>query len=569
MRVWGRSVGRVNERRRGLGLFIQSRFRVDVSVESARMGKLWKFRHPTRAERLADDLVLLVQDAGVAVVEGRAEALILPLIDRQTGAADIAVQLNGIATVQEIETVLAKLAREGFLMESVETETAPCADHPPVVLQGGGISSLANAGWRSEPPEQTFERLRRHIDPSNGIVSRLEPRVEDPAGIYVYVAHRNFALTSSFGATPRPGARRSAGRGATASEAKASALCEALERYSGVFRGREVSVRASYRELADSAIHPHACLNFSARQYAERDAWNAREGRYNWVPVLFDESLEVDWTSVWSLTAQRAKFLPTAYCYYNYPVAASEAFCRADSNGVAAGSTLEEAILAGFLELVERDCVAMWWYNRARRPSVALRSFPGDFFRDVELYYRSIGREVWVLDITGDFEIPAMAAISRTAAPEADDWTFGCGAHFEAKLAIARALGEMNQFLPSVRAQRVPKFYTGAVEENGFLLPDSAALVREAADFPPPAGFDLKQGVEFRVERARRLGLETLVLEQTRPDPGLCVARVIVPGMRPLGARFAPGRLYVVPAKLGWLELPRTEGDLNPAHLIF
>jgi ribosomal protein S12 methylthiotransferase accessory factor len=44
-------------------------------------------------------------------------------------------------------------------------------------------------------------------------------------------------------------------------------------------------------------------------------------------------------------------------------------FCRADSNGNAAGNTLEEAtILQGFVELIERDSVALWWYNRLRRP---------------------------------------------------------------------------------------------------------------------------------------------------------------------------------------------------------
>jgi ribosomal protein S12 methylthiotransferase accessory factor len=30
--------------------------------------------------------------------------------------------------------------------------------------------------------------------------------------------------------------------------------------------------------------------------------------------------------------------------------------------------------------------------------------------------------------------------------------------------------------------------------------------------------------------------------------------------------RFAPGRLYDVPVKLGWLDRPVRESDLNPAH---
>ena len=55
-----------------------------------------------------------------------------------------------------------------------------------------------------------------------------------------------------------------------------------------------------------------------------------------------------------SLTRREARYLPTGFCYYNYPHEHGKAFCIADSNGNAAGNTLEEAILQGFLELVER-----------------------------------------------------------------------------------------------------------------------------------------------------------------------------------------------------------------------
>jgi ribosomal protein S12 methylthiotransferase accessory factor len=42
--------------------------------------------------------------------------------------------------------------------------------------------------------------------------------------------------------------------------------------------------------------------------------------------------------------------------------------------------------------------------------------------------------------------------------------------------------------------------------------------------------------------------------------------RVIVPGMRHFYRRFAPGRLYDVPVKLGWLDRPVAEANLNPVH---
>jgi ribosomal protein S12 methylthiotransferase accessory factor len=59
-------------------------------------------------------------------------------------------------------------------------------------------------------------------------------------------------------------------------------------------------------------------------------------------------------------------------------------------------------------------------------------------------------------------------------------------------------------------------------------------------------------------------GMEVLVLDQTRPDVGLPVVKVIVPGMRHFWARLGPGRLYDVPVQLGRLATPTLYEELNP-----
>jgi len=65
---------------------------------------------------------------------------------------------------------------------------------------------------------------------------------------------------------------------------------------------------------------------------------------------------------------------------------------------------------------------------------------------------------------------------------------------------------------------------------------------------------------------AKRAGLDFLVLDQTRPDIEVPVVRVIVPGLRHFYRRFAPGRLYDVPVKLGLRDRPLPEHELNPLH---
>jgi ribosomal protein S12 methylthiotransferase accessory factor len=58
-----------------------------------------------------------------------------------------------------------------------------------------------------------------------------------------------------------------------------------------------------------------------------------------------------------------------------------------------------------------------------------------------------------------------------------------------------------------------------------------------------------------------------LVLDQTRPDIGLPVVKVLVPGLRHFWARYAPGRLYDVPVQMGWLAQPLREEQLNPVPM--
>jgi len=65
----------------------------------------------------------------------------------------------------------------------------------------------------------------------------------------------------------------------------------------------------------------------------------------------------------------------------------------------------------------------------------------------------------------------------------------------------------------------------------------------------------------------RRQGLTFYAVDLTRDTIGVPVMRVIVPGLRPIAPRFARGRLYDVPVKLGWLARPLSPRDINPLPL--
>jgi ribosomal protein S12 methylthiotransferase accessory factor len=170
-----------------------------------------------------------------------------------------------------------------------------------------------------------------------------------------------------------------------------------------------------------------------------------------------------------------------------------------------------------------------------------------------------------VLDIGADFPIPAFAAVSRSGKSD-DGLLLGFGAHLEPRIAIARALTEMNQTLLGWIAGEKQRFFVGELRENKFLAP-KPETVKTCRDYSCSDCEDLQDGLSMCVELARKRGLETLVLDQTRDDVGMPCVKVIVPGLRPWWARFGPGRLYDVPVKVAWHELPLSEGELNPCHL--
>lgn len=455
------------------------------------------------------------------------------------------------------------------------------------VLASRPKAQRVDGGTRSVRPEETYARYQHHISPITGVINWLGDVTggQSHGLTYSYGAGHNFALIQDDSYWLQRNLRSTTGgKGMTELQAKVSAMGEAIERYSGVYRGDEPVRRASYQELGADAIHIHDCLGFSPAQYAGRHAWNARRdvGRFHSVPNPFDAEQAIDWSPVWSLSAGAVKYVPSAYCYFGHPDANRLYFCAADGNGNSAGNTLEEAVLQAWLELVERDSTAIWWYNRIPRPAVNLDSFQVPYLDAIQRHYHGLQRDLWVLDITADLGVHTFAAVSRRRDRPVEDVLIGLGSHLDPQVALLRAITELNQFLPAVsrrgpdgstlynfpEGEAVTWWQRARVADLPYLAP-SAEPARTAADYRSLASDDLLDDISTCVRLSHEAGLEMLVLEQTRPDIGMPVAKVIVPGLRHFWRRLGPGRLYDVPVRLGWLQEPRAEGELNPYSIFF
>jgi ribosomal protein S12 methylthiotransferase accessory factor len=448
-------------------------------------------------------------------------------------------------------------------------------DRRPIVGRDGGE--------RFTTPEAVFARYAHLISPLTGVVAWVRPAPGiDGTPIHAYTAGLNHALVLD---TPPVAANTlrlfSGGKGRSDAQARTGALCEALERYSGVYTGTEPAVRSTLSALGDAAIDLRTCMLYSERQYDERDAWLARGSGFHTVPRRFDPEMTLDYSPIWSITHQTTRYLPTSYLYYGYPHDEERFVAWADSNGNAAGATLAEACLQGLYEVIERDTVAVWWYNRIPRPRVDLTGLDPAWLAELETFYAQRDREFWLLELTDDLQVPTYAAVSRRTDGPSEDIIFGFGAHHDPLIAAARALTEMNQFMPAVLDRdadgRTRYGITDAVTVQWWREATLAAHphlgpaggVEPAALTGAEPASSASAGERFDAARAglEARGFEVLMLDQTRPDIGLPVVKIVVPGLRHHLARLAPGRLYDVPVELGWLARPLQEKELNPVAM--
>ncbi len=491
-------------------------------------------------------------------------------------------------------------------------------DRPPapLCLKASPKPHRNSGGARAVTPEATLAKYRHLVSPISGVVTWLTRTTdENDSWLHVHWAGSNPAMRSrSLNSLRRSLRSKSAGKGSTREQSEVSALCEAIERYSGAYCGDEIRIRGRFIDFAaeDTAIHPNDVQLFSDRQLDNAESINAKGHPYNIVPPRLDPGAEIDWSPVWCFTQRRHRYLPTSMLYGMSAEQRGGADLIADSNGCAAGNTLEEAILQGFYELVERDAFAIWWYNGLSVPGVDLASFDDEFLASAADYYGRCQREVWMLDVTSDLGIPSFVALSRRPDAETEDIIYGAGAHADPRLAALRAMCELNQCLtwlprpgsgrpapsgppdqsgrpgpsgrhgppgrpgpsgPSARPMIDDPFAlnwwkTARIADCSWLAPAPDTPRKQGGQYPVIETTDSRDDVEHCRALVEARGMEFLVLDQTRPDIGMPVVRVIVPGMRHFWARFAHGRLYDVPVAMGFRKQPLAEAGLNPAPVI-
>ncbi|MBM1174364.1 YcaO-like family protein [Microvirga arabica] len=400
------------------------------------------------------------------------------------------------------------------------------------MLDSLGPSLVKAYSWgahRSVWPEQTLAHVRP-LASRIGITRLGNVTGLDYIGIPVAIAVRPRSHSVAV----------SQGKGPTLMHAMASAFMEATE----LFHGEELWARvqwSSTRELS------------RRERVLPLDQLSRTERRLTL-------STELPWIKGWDLADGSSCWVPVELVYTDYKVSTKDCgdYFLASSNGLASGNHILEAVSAGICEVIERDAVALWerrgTIDRARC-RIDLSTVDDPLCLALLGHYERSNIAVQVWDVTSDCEIPVFVSEihPRTHDPASmSRRSRGVGCHVSRAVALSRALTEAAQVrLTHITGVR-DDIFSDAYEDTLAARVGAALLDACAAGLPPRAfsavstyaSDDIREDVLWLLHRLRSAGFASVaVVDLTRPEFGIPVVRVIVPGLEGYSAHpaYRPG----------------------------
>jgi ribosomal protein S12 methylthiotransferase accessory factor len=432
-------------------------------------------------------------------------------------------------------------------------------------------------------PMETIRKGRRLLSHKVGILRDLGSGVYYPGDPRSFVMGNHSTDPARLGAGVGYLRDRSGSAGLTLERALAASIGESAERYCMRFYGSEHLVFGSYDDLKHEyrLVHPDLARLHNEAQILAKGGPKS-PGGYGRVTV-FTTSSKVKWTWGYSLTAKKWTLVPAFLVYLPYKTSPGEERTGWNSStGLAAGNTLEEAILSGIYEWVERDAFITCWLNRFVPREITVDLPETQTLLDTRYQIKHPKVQLKIFDTMLDIQIPS-SFVWMIRPIEFGAVTFvGAASRLRPAAAVEKALVELAQCVPYCRynltrmADWTPKPDFSDVrsfEEHSVLYLKRFDLVDEAFKFcrdvdrqvglseiPDRSTGSVLGDINVCVEEIARHGYEVVVVDITTPDvreAGLRVVRVVVPGLANMHGNhnwpcLAVQRLYDIPIKLGW-----------------
>ena len=341
----------------------------------------------------------------------------------------------------------------------------------------------------------------------------------DRIGIPIYTAIRP---TAEDGAVSIYG-----GKGITKDHAKASAMMQGFERYSAERQDCDETIIAKLSEIEEFG------------EYVDPKSLN--------LPSEFEKKdisdLSLEWSKSKDIISNKEYYIPTNAIYHPYiSKDDSQNLFKSNTNGLASGNILEEAILHGIFEVIERDAWSIFELTHKNYAQIDISSIENEVIIDIIDKFESEGIKIKLMDFTADIKIPTIAASADdTITRDAGLLTLGMGTHLDPEVAILRALTEVAQSRATqingaredtVRADFAREAgYERMKRINKYYFRDEEEQIK-LSDIENKSTSSITKDIEIVKDELISNDIQKILYTNlTRPELDVSVVRVVIPEM--------------------------------------
>ena len=359
------------------------------------------------------------------------------------------------------------------------------------------------------PPEETVRRVKEKFHQIRLDILERTARIDNGRlGIPVFLSY------CGKDAKAVTGTRKQMGKGGTPAQAEASAVMELVERFSffSFCNTPEHFVTGTYSDFKDRSM-PFELIARSVHDTSpELD-----------ITRKFFENLTMKWT--WGYNLSRRENVLVPFDWF---------FAINEYNGPSAGNCVEEALLQGICEVVERHVSSIVSHSRLATPAILPDSATDPLVREMFGKYRQAGIQLYLSDFSLDTGIPTVGILAYDPAtfPQTSEIIWTAGTTPDPQKALSRALTEVAQLAGDFNtgsnylASGLPKFKT--LDEAGFVIHPGRQVPLSA--LPNLSNDNIRIEVENCLAALSRNGLETLVIDTRYPGLDIPAFYTIIPG---------------------------------------
>lgn len=373
---------------------------------------------------------------------------------------------------------------------------------------------------RIKSPKETIEATEDKLRIA-GITRLTEITHLDRVGIPVFSAIRPTAQEGSVSIY--------AGKGATVEQAKASAMMEGFERYSGEKQDIDNKrMKIDTFDNIENAINPKDLILPKITE-----TYNLNNTKLEWIEAT-------------DIINEKEVYIPANAIFHPYIPSREEipspiALFKGNTNGLASGNIIEEAVLHGMFEVIERDAWSIFEITKRNKREIDKSSIENEIILDLLDKFEKEGIKIKLIDLTADLDVPTIAASADdTVLKDAALLTLGVGTHLDPEIAVIRALSEVAQSRATqihgtredtVRADFMRKTgYERMKKSNKHYFIEEDEKVK-LSDIEDKSSNTVKKDIETTIEEIQKVGLnQVLFTDLTREELGINVARAVIPG---------------------------------------